>query len=115
LACGVVCLVFIVYFCGEYYSMSILDEIYIAQRNAGEAAVIANLERLGLVTKAATPLELMTIQRDELLDALKTMMRNFPTDFDLAEAGWDAVSIETAMKAHDIASTAIAKAEGITP
>lgn len=28
--------------------MSLIDEIYIAQRNAGEAAVIRNLERLGL-------------------------------------------------------------------
>lgn len=31
--------------------MSLIDEIYIAQRNAGEEAVIANLERMGLVTK----------------------------------------------------------------
>lgn len=31
--------------------MSLIDEIRIAQRNAGEAAVIANLERRGLVTK----------------------------------------------------------------
>lgn len=30
--------------------MSLLDEIQIAQRNAGEAAVIANLDRLGLVS-----------------------------------------------------------------
>jgi hypothetical protein len=29
--------------------MSLLDEIRIAQRNAGEDAVIANLERMGLV------------------------------------------------------------------
>jgi hypothetical protein len=29
--------------------MSLIDEIQIAQRNAGEAAVIANLERMGLV------------------------------------------------------------------
>lgn len=31
--------------------MSLLDEIRIAQRNAGENAVIANLERMGLVVQ----------------------------------------------------------------
>lgn len=31
--------------------MTLIDEIYIAQRNAGEAACIANLERLGLIPK----------------------------------------------------------------
>lgn len=37
--------------------MSLIDEIRIAQRNAGEAAVVANLERMGLVDKPnqATP------------------------------------------------------------
>lgn len=51
--------------------MSMLDDVRIAQRNAGEAAVIANLERLGLVPKTATSLELMTTQSNELLEALK--------------------------------------------
>ena len=37
--------------------MSTLDEIRIAQRNAGEAAVIANLERLGLASKSVPTLE----------------------------------------------------------
>ena len=37
--------------------MSTLDEIRIAQRNAGEQLVIANLERLGLVAKTAPTLE----------------------------------------------------------
>lgn len=37
--------------------MSTLDEIRIGQRNAGEQVVIANLERLGLVTKPAPALE----------------------------------------------------------
>lgn len=32
--------------------MSIIDDIRIAQRNAGEAAVIANLERMGLAPKS---------------------------------------------------------------
>lgn len=31
--------------------MSLLDDTYIAQRNAGEQAVIANLESMGLIKK----------------------------------------------------------------
>lgn len=46
----------------------------------------------------------------ELLDALRALMRNFPTDADLIEAGWDASSIETAMRAHDNASAVFSKA-----
>ena len=36
--------------------MSLLDEIRIAQRNTGEDAVIANLERMGLVPKRPDPM-----------------------------------------------------------
>ena len=46
--------------------MNTLDQIKIAQRDAGEAACIANLEKMGLVTKEPTPLELMTQERDKL-------------------------------------------------
>ncbi len=35
--------------------MTLMEEIYIAQRNAGELAVIANLERQGLVPKKDQP------------------------------------------------------------
>jgi hypothetical protein len=35
--------------------MTLLNEIYIAQRNAGEDAVIANLERHGLVPPRPNP------------------------------------------------------------
>ncbi|OLP04516.1 hypothetical protein [Rhodoferax antarcticus] len=35
--------------------MSLLNKIYLAQRNAGEDAVIANLERMGLVQPRQTP------------------------------------------------------------
>jgi hypothetical protein len=37
--------------------MSILDQIRIAQRDAGEAVVAANLERLGLAPKSAPTLD----------------------------------------------------------
>mgnify|MGYP000408573129 CR=1 FL=1 len=46
--------------------MNTLDQIYIAQRDAGESAWIANLEKMGLLTKEPTPLELMTQERDKL-------------------------------------------------
>lgn len=35
--------------------MSLLEQIQIAQRNAGEDAVIANLERMGLVPPRTNP------------------------------------------------------------
>lgn len=35
--------------------MSLLDEIRIAQRDAGESAVVANLERMGLVQPRPNP------------------------------------------------------------
>lgn len=78
--------------------MSTLDAIRIAQRDAGEAAVIANLVRLGLVPKTATPLELMTVQRDELLGALKDAYPYIDNNALRVRIG-----------------NAIAKAEGITP
>jgi hypothetical protein len=68
--------------------MSTLDDIRIAQRNAGEAAVIANLERLGLAPKTTSPLELMTTQRNELLDQLKAMNRAY---VNLLETGRDRI------------------------
>jgi len=45
--------------------MSLIDDIYIAQRNAGEAAVIRNLERLGLgsVGNYATAEETASVMR----------------------------------------------------
>jgi hypothetical protein len=35
--------------------MSLLDDIYIAQRNAGEEAVMAHLAKSGLITAPAKP------------------------------------------------------------
>jgi hypothetical protein len=46
----------------------------------------------------------------KLLGALTNLMRNFPTDHDMKEAGWDGVDIEKACTAHDKARAAIASA-----
>jgi hypothetical protein len=45
-----------------------------------------------------------------LLHALTNLMRNFPTDHDMNEAGWDGSDIEKACSAHDDARAAIASA-----
>lgn len=55
--------------------MNTLDQIRTAQRDAGEAACIASLEKMGLVTKEPTPLELMTQERDDLLRENKRLNR----------------------------------------
>ena len=46
--------------------MNTLDQIRIAQRDAGEAACIASLEKMGLTPKKPTPLELLTQECDKL-------------------------------------------------
>ena len=46
----------------------------------------------------------------ELMEALTNLMRNFPTDHDMKEAGWDGVDIEKACTAHDKAREAIVSA-----
>lgn len=62
--------------------MSILDEIRIAQRNAGGEACIANLERLGLVTPRPNP------QRDLLgrcLSVISTLEGEDTTEQELLD------------------------------
>ena len=48
----------------------------------------------------------------ELLEALARLMRTFPTDSDMTEAGWGAKEIDEACAAHDAARAAFAKATG---
>ena len=62
--------------------MSLLDEIRIAQRNAGEYAVIANLERMGLVQPRPNP------QRDLLgrcLSVISTLEGEDTTEQELLD------------------------------
>jgi hypothetical protein len=46
----------------------------------------------------------------ELLEALIRMCQVFPTDIDMAEAGWNAREIDDACTAHEVARAAIQKA-----
>jgi hypothetical protein len=41
------------------------------------------------------------------MEALTNVCKNFPTDGDMAEAGWDSLAIESACTAYDIARAAI--------
>lgn len=45
----------------------------------------------------------------DLFDTVQELMRNFPTDSDLIEAGWSAEQIENAMRAHEKVAIAIKK------
>lgn len=47
-----------------------------------------------------------------LLEALIGMCRNFPTDSDMAEAGWAGHEIESACRAYEAARAAIEAATG---
>ena len=51
----------------------------------------------------------------DLLEALTRMCQVFPTDVDMAEAGWNAREIDDACNAYDAARAAIAKATGEAP
>lgn len=95
--------------------MSMLDDVRIAQRDAGEAAVIANLERLGLVPKTASPLELMTAQRDDLLKFAKLVLRGLESGAVKAKPiiDMDPEAEQLEMRPLEvIARAAIAKAQG---
>lgn len=72
----------------------------------------ADRNKFAEVNRRAVADDVLRAAAPELLDALQALMRNFPTDFDLDVAGWDAGDIETAMQAHDIARAAISKAQG---
>lgn len=51
----------------------------------------------------------------DLLEAVIQLLRNFPTDSDLIEAGWSFTDTEAAMKAHDAARAVVARATGEQP
>lgn len=53
--------------------------------------------------------------RAELLEALRVVCSQFPTDFDMAAAGWNPEEIEEACTAYDFARAAIRKATESQP
>ena len=50
----------------------------------------------------------MTDHTKALADALERLMRNFPTDTDMLEAGWTGAEVECACQAHDAAREVLA-------
>jgi len=95
-----------------------LNAIRISQRNAGEAEVIANLERMGLIPKQPTELDLVKARRDELVDALdhieKTITRQLELIADRARGDYlDKRLVVQSLQSHARrARAAIAKATG---
>ena len=47
----------------------------------------------------------------KLADALRKLLKNFPTDTDLIEAEWDWMDVDAAMEAHEDARNALAEYE----
>ena len=78
----------------------------------GDGGDIRTAVVLGFDSEENQANALLIAAAPELLEALAELMRNFPTDFDMTEAGWDRSDIDKACSAHDKARAAYAKATG---
>lgn len=59
-----------------------------------------------------SPVQLVEMVK-ELQSVTRRLMRSFPTDSDMEEAGWEQCEIDEACNAHDAARAALAKCEGV--
>lgn len=84
---------------------------YIAAANpAAILELIAQLEDAQSENRALLATEQNLRERvKELEEGLTKLMREFPTDFDMKEAGWDGADIERACSAHDNARALLEK------
>lgn len=60
--------------------------------------------------QAAAELRRLERMNAELVEAVTRLLQNFPTDGDMAEAGWDGLEIEAACQAYDRARAALTSA-----